>query len=43
MIKRNCFLEAFKQLFNNHTQNILRLYDGWTNFLFTTSEVKRDN
>ena len=27
---------------NNYGQNILRLFDALPNFLFTTSEVKRD-
>ena len=26
----------------NHVHNILRLFDGWANFPFTTSETKRD-
>ena len=26
----------------NHVRNILRLFDGWANFLLTTSETKRD-
>ena len=27
---------------NNHAHNILRLFDTLPNFLFTTSETKRD-
>ena len=26
----------------NHVDNILRLFDGWANFYFTTSQTKRD-
>ena len=26
----------------NHVDNILRLFDGWANFCFTTSQTKRD-
>ena len=26
----------------NHVHNILRPFDGWANFPFTTSETKRD-
>ena len=26
----------------NHAHNILRFFDGWANFSFTTGETKRD-
>ena len=27
---------------HTHARNILRLFNGWTNFSFTTIETKRD-
>ena len=33
---KNLYLNTY-----NHVHNILRLFDSWANFPFTTSETKR--
>ena len=35
-------IETKENLTDNHVHNILRLFDGWANFPFTTSETKRE-
>ena len=35
-------LQLFSEPIRNQAHNILRLFDGWKNFSFTTSETKRD-
>ena len=34
--------KAKENFADNQVQNILRIFDGWANFPFTTTETKRD-
>ena len=42
--RKTSTMELFAKIVNsyNHGHNILRLFDTLPNFLFTTSEMKRD-
>ena len=43
VLKKKFFISAKVRIStHNHSYNILRFFDGWANFPFTTSEVKRD-